>query len=121
MYRETGEYSYKEVSQWGRRIDLLTLKQLFVPINIDNIHWIFIRVLFEDKTIKLYDPQGQRDHTNRQYMEDMRRFLHRELNKVTQERDGQTVRVELLEDQRPLYDAWKREWTYKDKSRQAPV
>lgn len=65
-------------------------------------------MLFEDKTIKLYDPQGQRDHTNRQYMEDMKRFLHRELIKVTQERDGRTVGVELPEDQRLSYDAWKR-------------
>ena len=73
-----------------------------------KISTIFILMLFEDKTIKLYDPQGQRDHTNRQYMEDMKRFLHRELIKVTQERDGRTVGVELPEDQRLSYDAWKR-------------
>ena len=121
MYRETGEYSYEEVSRWGRRIDLSTLEQLFVPINIDNVHWIFIRVLFEDKTIELYDPQGRKDPTNRQYMEDMRRFLHRELHKVNQGQNGRTVMVELPEDQRPQYDVWKREWTYKDRSRQAPA
>ena len=121
MYRETGAYSYEEVSRWGRRIDLSTLEQLFVPINIDNVHWIFIRVLFEDKTIELYDPQGRRDHTNRRYMEDMRQFLHRELHKVNQGQNGRTVMVELPEDQRPPYDVWKREWTYKDMSRQAPA
>ena len=54
-------------------------------------------------------------------MEDMRRFLHRELYKVNQGRNGRTVMVELPEDQRPPYDAWKREWAYKDKSRQAPA
>ena len=113
---------YKSLlSRWGRRIDLSTLEQLFVPINIDNVHWIFIRVLFEDKTIELYDPQGRRDHTNRRYMEDMRRFLHRELHKVNQGQNGRTVMVELPEDQRPPYDVWKREWTYKDMSRQAPA
>lgn len=54
-------------------------------------------------------------------MEDMRRFLHRELHKVNQGRNGRIEMVELPEDQRPSYDAWKREWTYKDKSRQAPA
>ena len=58
MYRGTGAYSYKEVNRWGRRTDFLTLKQLFAPINIDNVHWIFISVLFEDKTMSCTTHKG---------------------------------------------------------------
>ena len=48
--------------------------------------------------------------------------MHRELLKVNQGQKGRTVMVKLPEDQRPpYYGVWKREWTYKDRSRQAPA
>ena len=34
------------------------MEHLFVPINIANLHWIFLRVDFGRKTIELYDSFG---------------------------------------------------------------
>ena len=110
LYRG-GEFNlqnYEEISRWGDAHGLRSLTQLLVPINIANTHWIFLRVLFEQKCIELYDSNGRRIPSNRQYMEDMRKYLHLELNK------------HLPADERPLYEVWKRTWRYKDRSTRTP-
>ena len=121
LYRrgEYDDFSYEEVRNWGanigyevsesgQNIGLRSLAQLFVPINIANTHWIFLRVLIQQRRIELYDSYARRIPANRQYMEDMRKYLHLELNK------------HLPADERPLYKVWKRNWRYKDRSTRAP-
>ena len=61
----------------------------------------------EDKRIELYDSDGLKP-ANRQYMEDMRRYMYDELT------------AGIPEGQRPSYNVWKREWSYQDKSRDSP-
>ena len=70
LYRpgEYDEHSYERVSNWGanvgyevsesgKNIGLRSLAQLFVPINITNTRWIFLRVLLQQRCIELYDSQ----------------------------------------------------------------
>ena len=121
LYRrgEYDDFSYEEVRNWGanigyefsesgQNIGLRSLAQLFVPINITNTHWIFLRVLIQQRRIELYDSYARRIPANRQYMEDMRKYLHMELNK------------HLPEGQRPGYAEWKRAWKCRDRSARAP-
>ena len=72
---------------------IASLSLLFVLINIDNTHWIFLCVVFESKRIELFDSQGKKP-SNKEYMETMRRFLYDEFHKGTP--------VE----ERPPYDEW---------------
>jgi len=44
------------------------LDYLFVPINIDNQHWIFLRVNFLEREINLYDSMGSVVPSHRKYM-----------------------------------------------------
>ena len=79
--REGGEYRYRNVARWGRRISQRLreeidgnivdgwdrLEVLYVPINIGNWHWVFIRVDMSRKAIELYDSQGYAKPSSRQY------------------------------------------------------
>merc|ERR1719442_344444 len=53
-------YDYEKVQHWSDGIagGLFGQKNLFVPVNISNTHWIFLRVDFDSKTIELYDSMG---------------------------------------------------------------
>ena len=54
------------------------MKNLFVPVNISNSHWIFLRVEFESKTIELYDSMGGPSPRNRKFLLALRRYLYDE-------------------------------------------
>ena len=86
------------VDGWDR------LKVLYVPINIGNWHWVFIRVDMACKAIELYDSQGSVKPGNRQYLQDMRNYLYDKLTKHMQQ------------DRRPSFEVWRRGWQAVDKS-----
>ena len=120
--REGGEYRYRNVERWGRRISQRLsrrigehiedgwkrLRVLYVPINLGNWHWVFIRVDMRRKAIELYDSQGYVKPSNRQYLHDMKQYLYDELTK------------NLPQDSRPTFEVWRRRWRAVDKSREAP-
>ena len=66
-------YDYSKVLGWSDHIDggLFNLEQLFIPINVTDKHWIFIRVQFESKTIKIYNSFGSPNHHYQKYLEAM--------------------------------------------------
>ena len=109
-----GDYCYSNVTQWSRRIGTLTedgwngLRVLYVPINIGNMHWVFIRVDMRRKAIELYDSQGYCKPSNRQYLNNMKRYLYDELIE------------NLPQNSRPTFESWRRRWRAVDKSREAP-
>ena len=41
------------------------LDELYIPINADSTHWIFIKVATNANTIQLVDAQGKHDDNNR--------------------------------------------------------
>jgi len=53
-------YSFEAVRNDDSRIEggLSSLDELYIPINVNNVHWIFIRVAMANKTIQLFDSQG---------------------------------------------------------------
>ena len=55
---EFGTYTYGNVSSWSKKIDVFTQDKIFVPINIDNSHWVMLIVYLSIKTIKYYDSMG---------------------------------------------------------------
>ena len=60
----------REVVGWNDHIEggLFNLEQIFVPINITNTHWIFIRVHFKSKTIEIYNSFGSPNHHYQKYL-----------------------------------------------------
>ena len=69
---------------------------LFVPINIENHHWISLRVNFAEREINLYDSMGLVVPSHRKYMAAMRRYLY-------------DANLED-EDSREDFDTWKLGW-----------
>ena len=82
------------------------LDYLFVPINIDNQHWIFLRVNFLEREINLYDSMGSVVPSHRKYMAAMRRYLY-------------DANLED-EDSREDFDTWKHGWAIHNLTRDTP-
>ena len=70
-------YNYNNVRRYHRRIgvDFWGLSQLFIPINKDRNHWLFARVVFESKSIEMWDSLGA-DEDSKQFARDVRRCLY---------------------------------------------
>ena len=116
--RTGGQYRFSNVERWGRRVSQRLreevdghivdgwdrLEVLYVPINIGNWHWVFIRVDMSCKAIELYDSQGYVKPGNIQYLRDMRRYMYDELTKNIQQ------------DCKPPFEVWRRGWRAVDKS-----
>ena len=54
------QYDFSGVQRWHTRIEagIFNLRELFVPINKDNSHWLLLRVDFEASEITLWDSLG---------------------------------------------------------------
>ena len=88
---------------------LFNLDNLFVPININNTHWLFLWTDFNAQAIEIYDSIGGLSNPrNRKYMWAMRQFLYDLKFK------GSPV------DNRPNFEEWKSSWTTRDMTRQSP-
>ena len=60
-------YNFEAVRNNESRIEgrLGSLDELYIPINVNNVHWNFIRVVITDKTIQLFDLQGVNAENNK--------------------------------------------------------
>ena len=103
-------YEHEKVQNWSCGIEegLFELDHLFVPINIANSHWIFLRVDFGRKAIELYDSFGTANPHHRRYLWAMQRYLFDE-----EYRD-------VAHDQRPDFEQWKTSWAIRDMSSSSP-
>ena len=70
--------NYCKVQDWdhGSVGGLAALDYLFVPINVENWHWIFLSVDLKGRKICLYDSMGSADPRNRKYLAAIRRYLY---------------------------------------------
>ena len=105
---EGPRFEYNDVKRWSDRIPggLDSLEDLYVPINKDNSHWVFIRVNFPTKTIHLYDSL-RLDHSNSVYLTTMKHYLYAEYQRL---HPGQNVG----------FQQWAQQWTSVDRSDDCP-
>ena len=106
--RDEPTYTFDAVSRWGRSIrrdgGLLGMRDLFVPINRQNMHWLFIHVEVNTLNINLWDSMGRHEY-NSIYLSSMLRYL------------GDLFREVRGEDP----TEWMARWTVTDCSDQSPV
>ena len=62
-------YNFEAVRNNDSRIKggLGSLDELYIPINVNNVHWNFTRVKMMNKTIQLFDSQGT-NTDNKKYL-----------------------------------------------------
>ena len=50
-------YDYKSVQRWTKRakLDIFALDLLFIPINLNNVHWVLGVVNFKEKRLEYFD------------------------------------------------------------------
>ena len=77
---------------------------LFVPINVDNIHWLFLHVDFRGKAIRIYNSLASNTPEHRKYLHSMRKYLYDKEFKGT------------LVNDRPAFTEWKQDWDTQNES-----
>ena len=65
MRRYLYDANFEEVRDWCGNLEISASDVMFVPINVDGSHWIFLRANFRERKIKLYDSMGSVDPRNR--------------------------------------------------------
>ena len=70
-------FDYAAVKRWSDRIPggLANIDNLFIPINRDNEHWLFLQIHFPTRTISLCDSLGQ-NRDNLAYMRTAKQYLY---------------------------------------------
>jgi len=100
-------YDYNNVRTWGsalrRQNGILGVKEIYVPINKDNAHWLLLRADTELKTITLWDSLGQTEG-NQIYL----RAMHQYLRDKYQEIHGEPN------------EEWADSWSFVDDSQNSP-
>ena len=96
-------YNFEAVRNNDSRIEggLRSLNELYIPINVNNAHWNFIRVVITDKTIRLFDSQGV-NAKNKKYLQATENYMYEALTKNQR-------------GERQDFSAWKQSWTTTDK------
>ena len=67
-----GIYDYQQVRRWTRRVDLFACHQIFVPININDVHWTLAVIDMDTKVIRYYDSMGGDGQT---YLDTLKRYI----------------------------------------------
>uniref|UniRef100_A0A0N5CES1 ULP_PROTEASE domain-containing protein n=1 Tax=Strongyloides papillosus TaxID=174720 RepID=A0A0N5CES1_STREA len=55
------ERGYKMVKRWTRKIDIFQMKYIFVPINLNNVHWCMAIIDVPKKEIRYCDSMRKRN------------------------------------------------------------
>lgn len=58
-------YNYVNVKQWTRQTDLFGKRMLLFPVNINNVHWIFVCVDVKFKMLWVLDSFDSKNGNNR--------------------------------------------------------
>ena len=104
-------YNFPAVQNWSSNIggvkNVLNLRELYIPINKGQSHWLLLRVQLEDKTIELWDSCGY-DETNEVFMHSVCRYLYD---------------VHVLEQQQlqGKLEKWRIAWTCSNQSINSPL
>ena len=66
----------------------LSFEKLFIPINVDNIHWILVVVKLEEKEISYLDSLRNKSNGGK-YIKHVLMFLEDEFNSMNEDKDVQ--------------------------------
>ena len=103
------DYNFQEVRNYDNRIEngLASLDELYIPINVNNAHWIFTQVNFRRKTVFLFDSMGKQQ-SNNHYIEETMRYVYDALFKDSP-------------NDRSSFTDWSQDWTGSDESGRSPL
>lgn len=69
---ENDQYTYGNVKRWSKKFDAFAMDKIFMPINLNNTHWVMAVVHMQLKEIHYYDSMSG---GGRKYLEAIRRWL----------------------------------------------
>ena len=100
-------YFFAEVQTWARRIQggILSLEELYIPINKNSNHWMVARVKFLEKRVEAWDSLGPTEDASA-YLQNILRYVY----------DASTHAGANL----PPFPRWASDWTCTDESRRSP-
>jgi len=101
-------YNFEAVRNNDIRIEggLGSLDELYIPTNVNNVHWNFIRVTITDTMIQLFDSQGVNGKNNK-YLQATENYMYEVL---TKDQRGE----------RQDFKARKQDWSTTDQSGNSP-
>mmetsp|Transcript_8210 Transcript_8210/g.13317 ORF Transcript_8210/g.13317 Transcript_8210/m.13317 type:complete len:180 (-) Transcript_8210:516-1055(-) len=87
-------YNYANVRRWTRKVKLFDKDKVFIPINLNNMHWCLACINFREKRFEYYDSMGGR---RPEILAALRRYVIDE----AKDKLGKTMSVDEWEDYSP--------------------
>eukprot|EP00984_Skeletonema_dohrnii_P008236 scaffold3021_cov182-Skeletonema_dohrnii-CCMP3373.AAC.5 len=86
---QTPSYKFDEVERWGDRLSngILGVKELIIPINHRNVHWLCLKGSMANKSIMLWDSSGVKE-SNQLYLNTMLRYLKDKFRATSPQEDA---------------------------------
>ena len=82
------------------------MDELYIPVNVNDVHWIFIQVAITDKAIQMFDSQGV-NAENKKHLQATENYIYEALTK--DQREG-----------RQDFTTLKQDWSSTDQSGNSP-
>ena len=70
-------YTYDNVKRWTKQ-NVFNFEKIFIPININNCHWVLIVILIKHKRILYYDSNINKEDRSAYYLETTLSWLNDE-------------------------------------------
>mmetsp|Transcript_60352 Transcript_60352/g.106070 ORF Transcript_60352/g.106070 Transcript_60352/m.106070 type:complete len:394 (-) Transcript_60352:70-1251(-) len=74
---ENRQYTYSNVKRWSKKFDVFAMDKIFMPVNLNNSHWVMAVVFVQKKEIHYYDSMSGNGEF---YMKSILRWLGDEAN-----------------------------------------
>lgn len=114
LFANRDVYEYHGVRNWWKKVPT-SVRHLYIPINIKNVHWIFLRLDFQSKSIQLWDSirdssdnDGARALWNQKYLIAAKKFV-RDVKRLILDTNLQHKKM------------WGGKWTSIDESKNSPI
>ena len=103
------KYDYNQVKKWWLKVSP-AVRHLYIPINVDNNHWIFLRLDFVSKIIQLWNSMDESTTTpNQTYLSAAEKYVKDVFLQISN--------MPNMEVQNKM---WGGEWTFVDESVNSP-
>ena len=73
----TKKYTYDNVKRWTKQ-NVFNFDKIFIPININNCHWVLIIIFIKDKKIMYYDSDISNENQSELYLNTTLSWLYNE-------------------------------------------
>lgn len=86
-------YNFKQVEKYTKNINLADYKNIFIPVHVDNNHWIIVILDLKNNTFKLFDCLYQNKYLEK---------IYKDINQYIKDITKRNINLEIIDHDSPV-------------------